>query len=76
MIDIESTGNVQQLYTRLHLSDCVSLQVDLVAAQLCPADAPLTYQPFQVAGDGNFFFHAASLALTGCTEGEHAKLRK
>ena len=52
------------------------LQVGLVAAQLYPADAPLTHQPFRVAGDGNCFFRAASLALTGCTEGEHVKLRK
>ena len=75
MIDIES--KVQQLYThfwRLHLSDfglSMSLQVDLVAAQLYLADAPLTHQLFQVAGDGNCFFRASSLALTGCTEGEH-----
>ena len=65
IIDIESTAKVKQLYMhfwRLHLSDCglsMSLQVDLVAAQLYPADAqlypadaPLTHQPFQVAGDG------------------------
>ena len=33
----------------------MSLQVDLVAAQLYLADAPVTHQPFQVAGGGNCF---------------------
>ena len=67
------------IFWRLHLSGCrlsMSLQVDIVAAQLYRPDAPLTHQPFQVARDGNCLFSAASLALIACTDGEHVKLRK
>ena len=53
----------------------MSLVCDPVAAQLYPSDAPSTHQPVAVEGDGNCFFRAASVTLTGC-EKDHVKLRR
>ena len=53
----------------------MGLVCDLVAAQLYSSDTPSTHQPVAVEGDGNCFFHAASVTLTGC-EKDHVKLRQ
>ena len=53
----------------------MNLVYDPVVAQLYPSDAPSTHQAVAVEGDGNCFFRAASVTLTGC-EKDHVKLRQ